>query len=364
MTLDVLSAPEGVFLIAGAIGLMVMLWWALASLERRRARRLEHFADANLLARLVTGHAPGRRWPLNALVLAGALALLLALAQPRWGEGVPGTRRGSREILVLLDTSESMNAVNPAPTRLGRAQSKIGALLEACSGDRFGLIAFSGAAVVECPFTRDHAYFKTVLQSITTESLTEEGTNIAAALGEAELFFEGEKRAGSGAAREDRMILLVSDGESAQEDALERARRLSDSSRIAVLGIGDPGGAEVKLPSWMERSRFAPAVAGGSHWSALNEDALSSIALAGGGLYVRSTLGNEDIEVILREMASLEGIQGGGEAGMQQVNRYRWPLGLALLLFVAEGAWLVWMPHRSRRAAAEPSAREVADEMG
>lgn len=359
MTLEALVTPEGMLVLAGAVVLLALLGWSLAALERRRGSRLAFFADHVLLDRLVAGHAPWLRWPLNALVIAGAACLILSLSQPRLGESAPGTRRGSREILVLLDTSESMNAVNPPPGRLARAQSKIGALLEACPGDRFGLIAFSGAAVVECPFTRDHAYFKIVLQSITTDTLTEEGTNIEAALLEAERLFEGERGTGSGAAKGDRMILLVSDGESVQDGAADVARRLAASGRIAVMGIGDPGGAEVTLPQWMERSRFAPG-GPGTHWSALDEAALSAIALAGGGVYVRSTLGGEDLEAIRREMAYLDGMVGEGGARPQEVNRYRWPLAVALFFFAAEGLWLVWMPHAARRK----SARELSHAMG
>jgi Ca-activated chloride channel family protein len=330
--------------------LLGVLWWALAALEKGRSGRLAHFAEHALLERLATGHAPGLRRPLNLFVIAGVACLLLALAQPRWGGTDAGTRRGSREILVLLDTSESMNAVNPAPSRLARAQSKITALLEACSGDRFGLIAFSGSAVLQCPFTRDHAYFKTVLQSVNTDTLTEEGTDIVSALEEAERLFEDERGRGSGAARDDRMILLISDGESAQNEAAVVAERLAASSLIAVLGIGDPGGAEVVLPQWMARAQSAP-VREVTHWSALNEDALTSIALAGGGVYVRSTLSGDDLDVILGEMAALDGIVGSEGGRPREVNRYRWPLALALFFFAAEGFWLVWMPRAARRAA-------------
>ncbi len=338
--------------VAGGLVLLALLWLALAALEKGRNGRLAHFAEHALLERLATGHAPGLRRPLNLFVIAGAACLLLAFAQPRWGGTDPGTRRGSREILVLLDTSESMNAVNPAPSRLGRAQSKITALLEACSGDRFGLIAFSGAAVLQCPFTRDHAYFKTVLQSVTTDTLTEEGTNIASALEEAERLFKGERGRGSGAARNDRMILLISDGESAQDEATEVAERLAASSQISVLGIGDTGGAEVVLPQWMARAQSAP-VREVTHWSVLNEDALTSIALAGGGVYVRSTLGGDDLDVILREMAALDGIVGSEGGRPREINRYRWPLALTLFFFAAEGFWLVWMPRAARRVASK-----------
>jgi len=350
---------EGTIIIAGGVVLLLLLSWLLSVLEKRRSGRLADFADHALLDRLVSGHTSWLRKPLNFFVIAGAACLLAALAGPRWGESAPGTRRGSREVLVLLDTSESMNAVNPAPSRLARAQSKIGALLEACPGDRFALIAFSGAAVLQCPFTRDHAYFKTILQSVSTDTLTEEGTNIESALVEAERLFEGE-RGTSGAASGDRLILLVSDGESPEAGAEAAARRLASAGRIAVLGIGDAEGAVVSLPQWMERSRQAPSGTH-THLSRLDEEALADIALAGGGVYVRSTLSGEDLTVIQREMAYLDGMVGEDDARSRQVNRYRWPLAASIIFFAAEGLWLVWMPYGARRSAKIPSAREDAN---
>lgn len=338
-----------VIALSGGLAVFVGLWWALSALEAKRRRRLDEFAEAGLLARLVTDYAPWLRRPLNGLVLAGIALLMLAIAQPRWGGVEPGTRRGSREILVLLDTSESMNAVDPAPSRLARARSKITTLLEACPGDRFGLIAFSGAAVLQCPFTRDHGYFKTVLEAVDTDTLSEEGSNIARALEEAERLFMSAGGRARGAARNDRIILLLSDGETEQDEAAEIAGRLADSSRIAVLGIGDPGGAEVVLPQWIAQAQTAP-VRDVRHWSALDEEALSSIALAGGGVYVRSTLRGDDVDVLLREMATLDGIVGTEAARPRAVNRYRWPLAIAACCFAAEGLWLVWMPRAARRA--------------
>lgn len=362
MIVPMLETKGGILLLLCGVITIFLLWWFLQYLESRRQGRLSEFADSDLLERLVTGHAPRLRWPLNALIVAGAFGVLLALAGPRWGEGLAVARRGSREILVILDTSESMNAVNPAPSRLGRAQEKIGELLETCPGDRFALIAFSGAAVLECPFTRDHAYFKTILQSTTTDTLTEEGTNIEAALNEAEKLFEDERTRGNGATLGDRMILLISDGEAPEAGAVAAAERLASASRIAVMGIGDPDGAEVTLPQWMARSNAAPA-GPATHWSALNEAALSSIAVAGGGVYVRSTLGGEDLVEIRREMADLEGIAEDNEPGLGRINRYRWPLGAAVVLFAAEAAWLVWLRRGTRWAASRTLPREAADGM-
>lgn len=333
---------------AGGMLVLLAAWRLLAALERHRSRRLQGFAEQDLLARLIHGYAPGIRRPLNVLVLLGLACLLAAAAQPHWGQKETGDPRGSREILVLLDTSESMNAVNPPPNRLARARQKISTLLATYPADRFGLVAFSGGAALQCPLTLDHAYFKTVLESVTTDSLSAEGTDIESAFAEAEKLFVSDLGRGRGSTPSGRIVLLVSDGEQVSGDAVAASRRLAPLARVAVMGIGNPDGAEVTLPEWMSRSKYAPPDPR-PHWSALDEENLSAVALAGNGVYVRSTLSDDDLAVIGRELERLDGVVGDRDPRIGQVNRYRWPLALAAAFFAAEGAWLAFMPVLARR---------------
>ena len=330
------------FLVLSVIAL-VGLGWSLIHLEGRHAARLRRFAQPETLKHLVTGHSDHAGRPMNVLVLLAMAFLLLALAGPQWGTdgSVPG--RSSREILFLLDTSESMNAANPAPNRLDRARRKITELLLQNPADRFGLIAFSGGAALQCPLTTDHGYFKTILQAVDTDTLSAEGTDIESALREALAQFAGEDHQEDQAGRDDRIAILISDGEDVTGAAIEAAADLGNSSHVMVMGIGDPDGAEITLPQWMSRSKNIPKDAE-PHWSRLDEEHLSDIAVAGDGVYVRSTLGDEDIRVVMRELAYLAGSAREGGPAVNRVNRYRWPLCIALVLIVLEGLWLIVVP--------------------
>lgn len=334
----VTDSNVGNVLTAGLVGVL-LLAWSLNMLERRRGARLHTFAGAKLLDRLVSAHAPALRRPLNVMVLLGAVFLLLALAGPEWGSDGSTPGRGGREVLVLLDTSESMNAVNPAPNRLDRARRKITELLVRHPADRFGLVAFSGGAALQCPLTSDHGYFKTVLHAVDTDTLSEEGTDIESALREAATLFATDRARDGAVGRDARIVVLISDGEAVTGDALDAAEALAAYSHVMVLGIGDPGGAEISMPQWMRRGKVAPS-GGITHRSFLDEESLSAIALAGDGVYVRSTLGDDDLHVIDRELAFLSAGANDESAGQRPVNRYRWPLAAAFILFALEGVWL------------------------
>ena len=86
--------------------------------------------------------------------------------------------------------------------------------------------------------------------------------------------------------------------------------------------------------------------------SKLDEETLSRIAIEGRGGYTRSTPGNSDVDQIygLIEQLSSRGVDS--DIRFQLVNRYQWPLAVAIICFLAEGIWLVVLPHlRARRAA-------------
>lgn len=330
------------WLALGLAGIGV-LFLALRVLEGRRRQRMGRFVDAALAPRLLAGYDARVRRPLFWLTLLGFAFLALAFAQPRWGQAWMDIDRGSRDVLLLLDTSESMNAVNPLPNRLERARQKVQALLELCPSDRFGLIPFSGNAVVQCPLTLDHAYLRSVLKGISTDMLSEEGTDIAAALRLAADTFEADAEQSGGGEAYNRAIVLISDGEEVSGDAVEMARRISEYGTIYVIGIGDPEGAEVRFPEWMLRRVRVPD-SDKPHLSKLDEDTLSKVAVEGGGIYVRSTPDTRDVEALTSSMENLRSRAVEGEMRFRQVNRYRWPLAAALVCFAAEGLWLVLMP--------------------
>jgi Ca-activated chloride channel family protein len=238
-----------------------------------------------------------------------------------------------------------MRATDLLPSRLERAKQKIVTLVDQSPGDRFGLIAFTGAAGLQCPMTLDHGYFKAVLNALDTDSISREGTDIAAALNAAVEAFKDEDTSNDEFARDTRAILLISDGEEVSGDAVEVAREAADYCRVYVIGVGDPDGTEITIPTWMTREGVRGATARAmTHVSKLDEDTLVRVAEAGNGPYVAATPDDWDIDQIREAMNRLESRLVESDVRLQLVNRYQWPLTGAMLMFLAEGLWVVAMP--------------------
>lgn len=331
----------------------------LLRLERYRESRIHRFVEAKLAPRLLVGYDARVRKPLFWLAVLGCAFLAITLMQPRWGKTWVSVDRASRDVLILLDTSESMNAQNPAPSRLVRARQKVEQLMARCPGDRFGLIAFSGDASLQCPLTMDHGYFRSVLNAVDTDTMTEEGTDIAAALDAAGQLFAQEGESSLEQRRFSRAIIVLSDGEQVTGDAVEASERTSQHATVHVMGIGDPNGAEVTYPEWMKKYASVPNM-DKPHLSKLDEDTLSKLAVEGDGLYVRSTAGDQDVIALFTELEALHARATTSDLRFNMVNRYRWPLAVAFGCFALEGLWLVMLPHvrqwRMRRAQQRKAA--------
>ncbi len=147
------------------LALAVGLWWLA---ERRQMRYAVHFPNVDVLATVVSG----RTWTrLVAPVLVGlALALLLAsLARPHV------TRMFLSEkatVILVVDTSRSMQAEDVAPTRLGAAQDAIRTFLDGVP-DRLnvGLVVFAGDTQVATPPTKNRVILGEAVDTIDSFSV-------------------------------------------------------------------------------------------------------------------------------------------------------------------------------------------------
>jgi Ca-activated chloride channel family protein len=142
--------------LAGAVGL-----WRLA--ERRRMRYAVRYTNLDVLASVASERAWRRLVPVT-LVFLSLAALLVALARPH-GDRVFLAERAT--VVLVIDTSRSMQADDVEPTRLGAAQEAVRTFLDRVpDGLRVGLVVFAGEAQVATPPTSDHELVRSAVDSI------------------------------------------------------------------------------------------------------------------------------------------------------------------------------------------------------
>ncbi len=322
----------------GSVDSLWLLWLVPATLAfyvysfRTKTRLLERFALPEMLARLTSGVSRPRQYMKAALVLLGLLAAVISLAEVKFGFTWEEVTREGVDIVVVLDVSDSM-LVEDAETggklpRLERAKREIADLLRLMEGDRIGLVAFAGAAFVECPLTLDYGAAEIFLDAIDTELIPVKGTAIGDAIRTSIEAFEG-------ASHNSKAVILITDGEDHTGAALQAAEEAKIAGiRIFTIGIGRDEGSPIPAPDGgFRRDRRGEIIL-----SKLDETTLQKIALTTGGRYVRSVTGDVDLEQIYTQgiKATLEDQELSSKRRRRWEERFQWILAVALAALMLE----------------------------
>ncbi|HEX4047784.1 MAG TPA: VWA domain-containing protein, partial [Elusimicrobiota bacterium] len=328
------------FWLAAALPALGAAWGLLAWAAARRRRVAAALGRAAVLSRSSEDAHLRRRWAAG-LRLAALALLLLALAGPQWGVELVPTRGSSRQVVVAIDTSLSMQTADVKPDRLERAKSSLSLLLDQLQGDRVGVVAFAGDAETVCPLTSDIEAAKELLGSLEVGAVPTPGTSIGSALRLATAMigrYPGSKS-----------IVLLTDGEDHKSDPLGAANEAAASGvRVYTIGIGTPEGEPIPL----EGGGYKKDLRGSTVVSRLGEGTLASIAKITGGTYSRSSPGEDEIADIAAKIKAGEAAQGLSGTVVRWRNRYAWPLGAAFALLLLESALSLLPLTRAAKAAA------------
>ena len=263
----------------------------------RKRRQLAAFGDPELVKELMP-NASRIRPSLKFSLLMVALALLIfAAARPQYGQREQTVKRQGIEAVIALDISNSMMAEDVAPCRLDRAKQILSKMIDDMVDDKIGLVVFAGEAYTQLPITCDYVSAKMFLNNITPDLIKTQGTAIGAALNTAIQSFGGEETDAS------RVIILITDGENHEDDAVAVATRAKEQGiKVLVVGIGKPEGAPIPIPG---TNNFRKDRQGNVVVSRLNEDMCREIAKAGNGIYVRCDNTNTAMRALQKEIDTL-----------------------------------------------------------
>jgi len=302
---------------------------------RRRKRALEHFADSNLLERLSGIDQKRLRIFKGLLLLSVAGLMLFALAGPRWGSHYQEVSHKGVDIMLVVDVSPSMMVEDVEPNRLERARREILDFLKVVQGDRVGLVAFSGAAFVQCPLTLDHGALELFLSALEPDLVPIPGTDLGAAIDSGLSSFDFK-------AETDKVILLITDGEDNEKRGLESAlEAVKKGVKIFIFGMGDISGGPI--PTAGGQGGFKKDEEGKLILSKLDEESLREIAQVTGGTYVRSVAGDLDLDILYFDGIKSQTKAETLKSGKIKVYEERFPIFLlsAFALLLLEGLIMV-----------------------
>jgi len=296
-------------------------------------KRWKEIIAPELLQELLVGRH--RRWRLRP-VHATALTILLAaiaLAGPTWTREQPPFTEDKAPLVIALDLSREMDAIDVQPTRLERAKLKIRDILNLRQGSRTALFVYGANAHMVLPLTTDAALLDLYLEALSTDLIHAGPKDTAAALRKIDTFNRNESVPGT--------ILFITSG--VERGAFRAFARHGSTAQdqVLVLGIGTIQGGPL-------RTRSGQFVTENGHrvFSQLDLDALKGLKDQAGTPVSTTTLDDDDVRWVQRHALShLKAVQQS-DAKVRWVDQGYWlviPIALFTALWFRKGWTIRWV---------------------
>jgi Ca-activated chloride channel family protein len=299
-----------------------IVWWR----GRRGAVAAIEYSNVGL-ARAIARGARSRigRWT-ALLPLLGCAFLIAGLARPQVGHGRTETSANGIDIVLGLDVSGSMQALDfkmggDRMNRIDVVKSVVSQFIGGRSDDRIGLIAFAGAPYLVSPLTLDHDWLQQNLQRVSVGGV-DDGTAIGSAIA------AGVNRLRTTTAKS-KVIILLTDGMNntgklSPMAAAEAAKALG--VKIYTIAVGVRGSAPVPVKDEFGNMRLVMSKVD------VDEKTLRAVAAETGGLFYRAT-DTDSLRHIYGEIDRLERTSRTMRRYERTEELFKWALfpGIALI---------------------------------
>ena len=288
----------------------------------RRKRNIRRYGDPELVGKLIPAYSPTRSSVVFWISLLAMVLMIIALARPRYGKGKTTVTTRGVELVVALDISNSMLADDIHPNRLEKAKRLVKRLAEQLRGNKIAMVVFAGDAYVQLPITDDFISIEMFLESISTNLVSRQGTDIGAAINMASRCFTPNDKIG-------KAIVLITDGENHEGGAEEAARKASESGKkVFILGIGTTKGGRIPLGGGnFLRDRDGQVVV-----TKLNEEMAMEIAKAGNGMYLQVDNTNNAQKILSDQLDKMNKDETTTDVYTGYNELFVYPATLALML--------------------------------
>jgi Ca-activated chloride channel family protein len=319
-------------LLVPVLALMYVLYLAW------RKRSAKQLGDERLVAELTASHSPQKAF-LKFALLAAAFAIgCVTLANPRKPDDESAEIRKGIDVVIALDVSNSMLATDVAPNRLAQAKKLLNTLIDKMPNDRIGLVVFAGNAYTQMPLSTDHEAAKLFVSTANPNMVPEQGTALADALLQSNAAFEeGSPRF--------KTIILVTDGETHDEDAIPTTQQLAKKGvMVNTIGLGSPTGATI-IDTATHQAKTDEN--GQVVVSKLNEELLQQVAETTHGVYIHFNNVTGALATLQDQYKNVDKKALVDTTGLNYESFYLW-FALPMFLFLLAELFL---PDRKKAAA-------------
>ena len=257
--------------------------------------------------------------------------MIIALLGPSFGDNKKEVNIVGKDIMILVDLSESMNADDIKPTRLEKVKFEMKKIIDQFSSDRIGIIMFSSEAYVQCPLTYDKNALNLFIETLNTSLVPNSGTDFGPAL---ELSLSKlEDETSNNKEINSKVIILISDGEDFGEDTESSLEQIKSSSiKLFSVGIGSTQGSKILL----RNGKFKKDNEGNDVITKLNSNSLEETASYTGGKYFEISNEMNQTDNLISEIVNIKGDYIESKTVDVTENKYFYFLFSALILMLID----------------------------
>ena len=298
------------------------LWW--------KNRAIQSLADQALLPHLIQPISSTKVLAKFLFLRTAISFLLIALLNPQFGKGTQKAVSEGIEIIVALDISNSMRAMDLDENRdrLKIAKMSIDRLINDLHGDKIGLVIFAGEAFMQVPLTSDYGSAKTFLSAVSPDMLSNQGTNLSEAIAVAQNAFDLENGI-------NKTIILISDGEDHEGAALQMAEEAyANDIIVSTVGMGTTKGTVI--PDFVNGRRVGlkKDEDGNTVTTKINVEMLKGLANAGGGAYVQAQGNYVNLDPLLNNIKNIEKAEIESKLYTDYEDQFQWFIGIGIIFLV------------------------------
>ena len=295
-----------------------------------KKRAVSKFAKLSTLSKIFNGFSNNRS-TLKFILFRLAIGLLIiAAANPQYGENERTVASKGIDIMVALDISKSMMAedIVEGYNRLDIAKMAIGKLINELRGDHVGIVVFAGGAYKQLPLTPDYQVAKLFLKSIGTDMISSQGTDIGNAIELSMSSFSEDRKT-------NKAIIIISDGEDHEEMAIDAAKKANDVGVvICSVGMGSDKGVPIPIIRNGKKIGIKKDQDESTVLTKLNEENLIAIAQSGNGSYTKTRCLNINLRKIIDRINKIEKTTLKKDRYSTYDDQFQWFLLPAIILLL------------------------------
>ena len=302
--------------------------------KRWRTKKIEEAGDINLIRHLFSSISFRKRKIKTLLILSALLMGLIALAGPKYSDETVEIKREGVDILFLLDVSNSMLAQDIQPNRMEKAKLEIKKIVRNLKGDRVGLVIFAGQAYLQTPLTLDYAAFELLLDLVSPNMISVQGTSFTEAISRGMSSYETEENGNE----HFKTMILISDGED-HEGALDEITKEAKLNHVIVHTVGIGSARDTPVPQFNKDGKaqgYRKDRNGNIVTSRLNMLDLIFIAEETNGISVQIESGNGDLNLITDSIFNMDKKSFSAKEFVNYKEQYHWFAWLYFILLLLE----------------------------